>query len=550
MPAKKFCVMTVGRSGSTALMNYLQKFDDIALPCRDIACVDNELLHPSFVAQYQADYAALLGTAIDSGDALTDAFFNMHKKSKYVGFKSMPNRHSNIVQFLSKPDVQIIALWRDDVASTVASFMKAQDTGSWRRDGASEADEKWRFDAKKHQEAALKNLAYVLNCNALLKNAPNAIKLSYEQLCDADISHAALDQFFKRSIKIDKPKPPTSGEQYVENWAEFKQFIAEATQKLIEASQQQAVAQQQAKAVATSSNQPQNVAQNTAKNTGKNEVQELSTLMPELANVLNYLENLSAVAQQRKADFKAVQHVCLFIGYPRSGHSIVGALLDAHPEICIAQELDITRCIRAGMRRNVIYHLITENSRIFTEQGKKWNTYNYQVPGQWQGKTQTLKVIGDKKGGGLSRAIAQDPAMLDKIRASFDVPVKFIHITRNPFDNVATLAVKQKLSLDEAAVLYFSMAGTAAQLKAKLNDNEMCEISHEDFIAKPAAILSQLVEFLGLTATPEYLQACAAIVSKKPHQSRQEAVWTDAQKVRMTKSVQQFTFLKHYTFEG
>ena len=127
--------MTVGRSGSTALMNYLQKFDDIALPCRDIACVDNELLHPSFVAQYQADYAALLGTAIDSGDALTDAFFNMHKKSKYVGFKSMPNRHSNIVQFLSKPDVQIIALWRDDVASTVASFMKAQDTGSWRRDG-------------------------------------------------------------------------------------------------------------------------------------------------------------------------------------------------------------------------------------------------------------------------------------------------------------------------------------------------------------------------------------------------------------------------------
>jgi hypothetical protein len=30
---------------------------------------------------------------------------------------------------------------------------------------------------------------------------------------------------------------------------------------------------------------------------------------------------------------------CLFIGYPRSGHRLIGALLDAHPDVAIAHEI-------------------------------------------------------------------------------------------------------------------------------------------------------------------------------------------------------------------
>ncbi|NOT15080.1 MAG: sulfotransferase [Methylotenera sp.] len=529
MTAKQFCVMTVGRSGSTALMNYLQTFDDIALPCKEIDCVDNELVHPKFSAQYQAAYSKLSGELVADNDALINTFFKRHESLAYVGFKSMPNRHANLAQWLNRSDVQMIALWREDVASTVASFMKAQETGSWRRDGATGADAKWYFDVQKHGEMALNNLAYVLKSNAILKNAPNAIKLSYEALCDTQFNHPELNQFFNRTVKINNPKPPTSAEQYVENWAEFKQFIAEATQKL-EQLQQKKI--------------------NSKTKPSSSEVMELSAIMPELAHVLGYLEKLASVAQKRATDFKDIQALCLFIGYPRSGHSIVGALLDAHPEICIAQELDITRCLRAGMSRNVMYHLMTENSRIFTEQGKRWNTYNYEVAGQWLGKTPFLKVIGDKKGGGLSRAIAQSPAILDVIRTTFKVPLKFIHITRNPFDNVATIAAKQSMPLDQAATLYFNMANTAAMVKTKLAHQELCEISHEAFIANPQAVLDQLVQFLGLNATPEYLSACAGIVNKTPHQSRHQADWTAAQKDKMTNTMQQFDFLKHYQFDG
>ena len=34
--------------------------------------------------------------------------------------------------------------------------------------------------------------------------------------------------------------------------------------------------------------------------------------------------------------FDDVERVCLFIGYQRSSHSLVGSILDAHPEAAIA----------------------------------------------------------------------------------------------------------------------------------------------------------------------------------------------------------------------
>lgn len=567
--AQKFCVMTVGRSGSTALMNYLEQFDDIAMPCKDIDCVDNELLHPDFVAKYQEEYAQLTGTEVTKPKELVAAFFNQHEDTAYAGFKSMPNRHENILRFMANPSIKIIALWRDDVTSTVASFLKANDTGSWRRDGANEKDTKWRFSVAQHSKIALLNLQYTISANAILKNAPNAIKLSYEQLCDTAFSHAELNAFFGREVKIANPKPPTSAETYVENWAEFKAFIDGNIEKImLEVKEKIEKAKEKP---STPKNNKDTTEGKTLPNKveSKSELQELSDIMPQLASALSVIEGYANKAHLRKADFAEIQSLCLFVGYPRSGHSIVGALLDAHPEMTIAQELDITRCINAGMNRNTIYHLLSENSRIFTEQGKKWNTYNYYVPNQHQGKTQKPKVIGDKKGGSLTASIIKYPNILTRVVNTFQVPIKLIHVVRNPFDNIATFSKKHHLSLDDAAVRYFNLAKLNDELKKKINapvpseaktddskfgqlpksNIEMIEITHEDFVANPKAVMQKLVHYFGLTATEDYLQDCASIVSKKPNQSRHSVHWTEAQKAKVLRTMQQFSFLKHYQFD-
>ena len=38
-----------------------------------------------------------------------------------------------------------------------------------------------------------------------------------------------------------------------------------------------------------------------------------------------------------------IDSLCLFIEYPGSGHAVIGALLDTHPDIVIAQELNLLR---------------------------------------------------------------------------------------------------------------------------------------------------------------------------------------------------------------
>src|SRR5688500_1833524 len=85
--------------------------------------------------------------------------------------------------------------------------------------------------------------------------------------------------------------------------------------------------------------------------------------------------------------FKDVSAYCMFIGYSRSGHSLFGALLSAHPEIVIAHELHALFYIERRVSRLHLYSLILRADRWFAEgMGCKQKEYSYQVPNQWQGR--------------------------------------------------------------------------------------------------------------------------------------------------------------------
>ena len=55
-----------------------------------------------------------------------------------------------------------------------------------------------------------------------------------------------------------------------------------------------------------------------------------------------------------------------------------------------------------------------------------------------------LKVIGDKKGGETAIALQDSRKMnvLEEIHQVVQVPMKFIHVTRNPFDNISTMMLR------------------------------------------------------------------------------------------------------------
>ena len=99
----------------------------------------------------------------------------------------------------------------------------------------------------------------------------------------------------------------------------------------------------------------------------------------------------------------------MFIGYPRSSHSLVGAILDAHPEIIIPHEYNLLKYwkkywpLTSKDKQLSKYHLFYDLHQLSREQAMfgirskypdgKQGSYSYNVPGLWQGGYQTrLKV--------------------------------------------------------------------------------------------------------------------------------------------------------------
>ena len=76
-------------------------------------------------------------------------------------------------------------------------------------------------------------------------------------------------------------------------------------------------------------------------------------------------------AEKCAAAFAGLETYCMFIGYPRSGHSLVGSLLDAHSQVVIAHEMNVLKFIDvAEFTAPELYWLILENSRLFAMCGR------------------------------------------------------------------------------------------------------------------------------------------------------------------------------------
>jgi hypothetical protein len=250
------------------------------------------------------------------------------------------------------------------------------------------------------------------------------------------------------------------------------------------------------------------------------------------------------------APFDGLATYCMFVGYPRSGHGLVGSLLNAHRNAVIAHELHALEYVRRGCPRDQLFALVLRRDRDFTASGSAWMGYRYEVPNQWQGRFETLRVIGDKKGGESTRLLARHPELLDELRALIALPLRIIHVTRNPFDNIATIARRQDLSLADAAKFYFWLARTVADLIARLDPGEVRTVRHEDVIAQPRERLVELCQFVGLDAPPDYVEDCAGIVFEKPSRTRATAAWDEATIASVAERASAFAFLRDYAYDS
>lgn len=257
-----------------------------------------------------------------------------------------------------------------------------------------------------------------------------------------------------------------------------------------------------------------------------------------------------------EAAFSDAPVFALFLGNSRSGTTLIASLLDAHPEMVISHELDILRMVNTPIGKLGLYGRIFNKSRWFASHDAQWQTYSYRVPTGWQGRFDKLKVIGDKKAHHSCVLLHQDPSLLMRLQRKVKVPIRIIHIVRNPFDNITTKARKgaqRQLEatpekLQEVADVYFRNIDMVETIK---RDGHFAvhEIQFETFLDQPERELKALCSFLGTSCPDAYLTACLTLVNPQAHQSRQDTYWPEALKEDVLTRASRYECLQGYRFD-
>jgi hypothetical protein len=245
-----------------------------------------------------------------------------------------------------------------------------------------------------------------------------------------------------------------------------------------------------------------------------------------------------------------IEKHCLFVGYPRSGHTLVASLLDAHPNIIISSGVDPLQYLERGFAPPQIFCLYFQQSRRFARTDRKSGGYSYVVPNQWHGRFSALKVVGDKSGDLITAHLRRNPAYLDGLLQYSGVEHKFLHVIRNPFDNITTCSARNNISLADAIGYYFSLCETVAQTRRKVGEANWLDIWHESLIDDPRLWLTRLLGFLGQQPTEEYLRDCASIIYKEPNRTRYSAPWTPQLIRRVEAENKKYRHLSGYAFDS
>ena len=255
---------------------------------------------------------------------------------------------------------------------------------------------------------------------------------------------------------------------------------------------------------------------------------------------------------EHRDEFASVEAYCLFVGHGRTGHSLVGSLLNGHPEMVVSHELDALRLLdraQVPVSRDQLFSAILQRDDEFTGLGREWEKYSYDIPGTEQGTFDRLRVIGDKKGGASTRRLGHSPELLGALRETVSVPLRVVHVVRNPFDTIASRRKLKPTWREYGVEKFFANADNVELVAEMLDDDELFRLRHEDLIDDTAGVLSALCAFLGVDPGDTYLDACADFVFDSPKQTRHEIEWDNAEIERIEQKSRNYHWLTGYAFE-
>ena len=252
--------------------------------------------------------------------------------------------------------------------------------------------------------------------------------------------------------------------------------------------------------------------------------------------------------------WERVQSFCLFACYSRSGHSLVGTILDAHPNAAVAHEGKIfdwneqkglTGDLRFDGRGRLFKYLASRSARHAEEghRGRRRGEPFPLVAGASNGHFDELRVIGVKRGQEPPIVWDHNPRVFDQLAEVAGVPVRLVHVYRNPWDNIASMA--RTRPMERVTGKYFRRAQTMCAIKERV-PLPMHDLALEDLIAHPRHELRRLLNFFELPADDDFIEKAVAAVDDSPTPSRREHEWTPEELETVARRKREIPWLARY----
>ena len=242
-----------------------------------------------------------------------------------------------------------------------------------------------------------------------------------------------------------------------------------------------------------------------------------------------------------------VRELAFTVGFNRSGSSLIGDLLDGHPNIVMANEAGVLRKYRQGeiTSREALFASIIKNSMNKSRKNfiAGQNCYD------------SVEVIGDKHSPNNTLALIKEGFnTLEKLDKLVKLPIKFLFTIRNPYDMIASMINtipdwnnSQDEKLEQTFLFFENHSKNNLKLIKQVPADQIFMIRHEKFIASPKKMLSDICDFLDVVKTPEYLADCASATYKIPNRSRDTLDWDEESERKVDALIEKYEFFNGYS---
>ena len=307
-----------------------------------------------------------------------------------------------------------------------------------------------------------------------------------------------------------------------------------------------------------------------------------------------------------------VKTFVFFMGYSRSGSSIMSSLMDAHPHMVVAYQYKVISEWNQDLNNRVyLYSELYEKSQKDATTG--WRSeqnmaknYTLHINTGWQGRyDEYISVIGDKNADRTVGTFLHSQSHFTKVYAQLQetvgVPIKAVLVIRNPYDIISTRVlyrnpkdirnilnsnstdkdssvsgipatnfklymrkIKEKgdeqayedakfrvASLNDPIQRVARQAKAISEMIDLIGSKNVWQVHNMDLVNNPKSTLMEMCDFFNVYCSADYVETCADSIFKSVSKSRELVYWPQTEKQLVIGNITKvFPFFSRYTYEG